>query len=424
MKHLMIQLENENTKEAFRQEYKAQTSEAYVRIFPILNLEFISNAMAPRRSKQVAFQSSSSSRPQQDPKPRSLLKLIKSGIKHLGENGRKKKGGKNSRYTGRYLDLNDVKVWEDFISIEDVESLWQECAEIRDVFYEVLAPEDQGRCIWESPVSGGMLNEMCLERKWDSILDQLNLAFELCAKAEQKNSSPLYVKIADGANATHISPNAEEHAARKKPDYAGFFYGDDSQYLDTNITHNRIPGDAKVFQKISREMLPPNGKKFKPGKKNIEALKVLSQIHGYMDQHEARYGYIVNNEELVFFRRRDDGWGQLDISPAIRHDVDADASTGVLNSKYVLFYFHWKVARDTDSKVGWRLRSFGKDPNLPAVTVSPPPALDSYRIDPYLAKKASEAISTANSVQRLLPTFSSSLRQRATLWLARLTDFF
>jgi len=377
--------------------------------------------MAPRRSKQVAFRSSD---PQQDPKPRSLWKLVKTGVKHLGENGRKKKGGKNSRYTGRYLDLNDVRLWEDFITVEDVESLWREREDVRDVFFEILAPEDQGRCIWESPVSGGMLNEMCLERKWDSILDQLNLAFELCANAEQKNSPPLYVKIADGANATHISSNAEEHAERKKPDYAGFLYADDSQYLDTDATHNRIPGDAKVFQKICRDMLPPNGKRFKPGKKNNEALKVLSQIHGYMDQHEARYGYIVNNEELVFFRRRDDGWGQLDISPAIRHDVDADAATGVLNSKYVLFYFHWKIARDGDAKVGWKLRSFGKDPNVHSTIVIPSSASNSQSIDPYMAKKVSETISAANSVQRLLPTFSSSLRQRATVWLARLTDFF
>ena len=175
--------------------------------------------MAPRRTKRVGFQPS---HVPQDPKPRSLWKLIKTGVKHLGENGRKKKGGKNSKYTGRQLNLKDVKEWEDFITVEDVESLWRECEEIRDAFYEVLAPEDQGRCTWESPVSGGMLNEMCLERKWDSILDQLNLALEMCAKAEQKTSSPLYIKIADGANATHISTNAEEHAQRKNRITQGF----------------------------------------------------------------------------------------------------------------------------------------------------------------------------------------------------------
>ena len=345
---------------------------------------------------------------------------MKTGVKHLGENGRKKKGGKNSRYTGRYLNLKDVKLWEDFITVEDIESLWRDCEEIRDAFYEVMAPEDGDRCIWGAPVSGGMLNEMCLERKWDSILDQLNLAFELCAKAEQNTSSPSYVKIGDGANATHISSNAEEHAGRKKPDYAGFLFREDAQYLDTGTAHNRIPGDAKVFTKICREMLPPNGKSFKDGKKNLEALKVLSQIHGYMDQHDARYGYIVNNEELVFFRRRDDGWGQLDISPAIRHDVDADVATGVLNSKYVLFYFHWKVARDNDPKVGWKLRSFGKDQNLPYNSVAQSLASASPKIGPYIA---TETIA-AQSVHRLLPNISLSLRQRLTLLFTRLTDFF
>ena len=56
-------------------------------------------------------------------------------------------------------------------------------------------------------------------------------------------------------------------------------------------------------------MLPPDGSGFhhsdtkKRAWARTEAIKVLTQIHDYMDQHMARYGYIVNNEELIFFRR-------------------------------------------------------------------------------------------------------------------------
>jgi hypothetical protein len=94
-------------------------------------------------------------------------------------------------------------------------------------------------------------------------------------------------------------------------------------------------------------MLPPQGKRYDPNKQK-EATKVLSQIHGYMDSHESRYGYVFNNEELIFFRRRHHGWGQLDISPPIRHDIDADLSNGIVNSMWILFYFHFKVAQDDD----------------------------------------------------------------------------
>jgi hypothetical protein len=78
-----------------------------------------------------------------------------------------------------------------------------------------------------------------------------------------------------------------------------------------------------------------------------------------MDMHESRYGYVVNDQELIFFRRRPGKWGQIDIGPAIRHDVKPNRATGAMNSLYVLFYFHWKVAND-DGPEGWRLESYGK----------------------------------------------------------------
>ena len=34
-----------------------------------------------------------------------------------------------------------------------------------------------------------------------------------------------------------------------------------------------------------------------------EVEKFFIQIHDYMNRHEARYDYIVNDEELIFFRR-------------------------------------------------------------------------------------------------------------------------
>jgi hypothetical protein len=102
-------------------------------------------------------------------------------------------------------------------------------------------------------------------------------------------------------------------------------------------------------------MLPPDGAEFKESRHaQAEAKKVLSQIHGYLDFSEARFGYIINDEELIFFRRRGTGWGHIDVSPAIRHDVDGDEEGNILNSKMVLFYFHLLVANDEEQ---WRLKS-------------------------------------------------------------------
>jgi len=100
--------------------------------------------------------------------------------------------------------------------------------------------------------------------------------------------------------------------------------------------------------------MPPNGKDYSPSNR-LEAEKVFTQIHDYMDRHEARYGYIVNDEELIFFRRRGTGWGHMDISPGIRHDVDGtDQQCRISTTKLILFYFHLVVAPD-ESK--WKLES-------------------------------------------------------------------
>jgi hypothetical protein len=120
---------------------------------------------------------------------------------------------------------------------------------------------------------------------------------------------------------------------------------------------NRIPSDAKLFRKIRHAMFPPNGVEYDPFGKAIEAQKVINQIYNHLDQHEARHGYLVNDEikELIFFRRRGSGWGHLDIGPLIKHDIDAIGQAGKISTtKLVLFYFHLIVANDESQ---WKLRS-------------------------------------------------------------------
>jgi hypothetical protein len=36
------------------------------------------------------------------------------------------KGGKNSDYKGRPINLADVRAWDDFFSVEEIESIWED----------------------------------------------------------------------------------------------------------------------------------------------------------------------------------------------------------------------------------------------------------------------------------------------------------
>jgi hypothetical protein len=191
---------------------------------------------------------------------------------------------------------------------------------------------------------------------------------------------------------------------------------------------NRIPGDAKQFRKICRAMLPPDGERFKKKNKNKEAIKVLSQIHGYMDQHEARYGYLINNEELVCFRRRGTGWGQLDISEAIRHDVEADSSANILNSKYILLWLHMTVANDDSPKVGWRLRSFGSEPKSTLPTEAPSSSTPVAEVAQAPVVKETELVvdlltslrRPTKGVSKPLPGASAAWKEKAAQLVTRL----
>lgn len=312
--------------------------------------------MAPRKSqrtgkakRKVKFSKA---------KEGSLWHVFKAPIKHLRQAPMRGQA-KTSDYNGRYIDIKDVKCWDDFITPEEVEALWMDNPDLKTIFERRLKPAETGKILTAAPVTGGLRDEHALELEWHSVHHQLNLALKLCAEAMGSSG---HVMIGPGSNAQKISSDAEPDAHRKRPDFAVYLYLDDSQYNGDNVKQvdNRVPGDAKQFRAIRRSMLPPDGKDFNKKNRNLKAIKVLSQIHGYMDRHEARYGYILNNEELVFLRRRDTGWGQLDISPAIRHDVEADAENGILNSKYALFYFLHQVAND-DSPSGWRLQSFGTE---------------------------------------------------------------
>jgi hypothetical protein len=321
---------------------------------------------------------------------------------------------KNTTFDQRPVNLSHVKLWEDFITVEDVEEVWKQSPKLDAAMSRQLTEKEKGRILQESPISGANVNEQSFETLWRSNCHfTLNLINLICAQAIQEKDEPIFPIIWDGSSATWIAPNAQTGAESKRPDHAGFIRDPSlPQYQEERGRNifNRIPGDAKLFRKIRREMLPPDGMYYKTKTYIKEAQNVLNQIHYYMDSCEARYGYIVNNEELIFFRRRKTGWGHLDISPAIRHAVVPNIETGVINSQYVLWYFHWKVAQDDSPTTGWRLRSFGNGTRkTPISRKSPatkrPQLLKSAR--PVRGEKSTRAL------QSILPDILAGVQLKA-----------
>lgn len=303
-----------------------------------------------RRSNRKLSKSNRSSK--------SALDILRAPLRHLS--GHIKAKGQNSKYNGRPIALEEIRAWEDFVTVEEIEDLWDRNPEMARAIKRPLTAEELESCTIGTPIAGYNLSEMSFERLWGPVHHRHNLVSHVCAKEIQKTDKPVHIIMGDGVAAQWVAPEAEEGAEKKQPDHAGYQYCSNYTSVDHKQVFNRIPGEAKLYRKICREMLPPDGAKYKPKLKNAEARKVLNQIHGYMDQRSARFGYLATDKELIFIRRRDTGWGHIDISPAIPHDVKADRETGTLNSSYVLFYFHWKIAND-DSDSGWHLRSFASD---------------------------------------------------------------
>lgn len=279
---------------------------------------------------------------------------LRKPITHLTADNNEPSG--NSDYNGPDVDMFDINVWEDFLTDGEIVSLLNQ-EPLKTVFHRSFTTEQLDSFTWGAPHAGGNINEQSFERVWACITHALNLIQYICATEEKGLSDPSYIVIGDGGCARKKEPEAVG-TERKKPDFSGYELvpGSGQHAGDGPLkVENRIPGDAKLFRKIRRQMLPPNGSEYLNSiSVQREAQKVVNQIYDYMDQHGARYGYVVNDQELIFFRRRSTGWGHMDISPAIKHDLEADLECGILNSKYVLFYYHYVIANE---KSQWQLAS-------------------------------------------------------------------
>ncbi|QKX55691.1 uncharacterized protein TRUGW13939_02788 [Talaromyces rugulosus] len=116
----------------------------------------------------------------------------------------------------------------------------------------------------------------------------------------------------------------------------GFF--DPSPPVETRP--NRAPGDIKPSFKWSLELRnhPTAGIR-------SEFRQALSQVNWYMNQHHARYGFIITDRELVAIRRLDSN-GNLELSASIPWDANGTAAQPQLTVLLGLWYLGMLAAND------------------------------------------------------------------------------
>ena len=184
--------------------------------------------------------------------------------------------------------------------------------------------------IWGKAESGGNIN---VETLFATITENWNLS----TIEDQGTTDPNSIHIGDRDYVKKKSAELSREL-HKEPDFAGYEnLPGTSQHLENGPTtvDNHIPDDVKLHRKIRRTILPSDEEKYENS--DEETMKIVRQIHDYMERHDARYGYLASDEGLIFLERRETGWGHLDISQAVRHDIDGRARhAGISTASYDL----------------------------------------------------------------------------------------
>jgi len=228
--------------------------------------------------------------------------------------------------------LIQINLWENFLMNGEIESLFK--------VLPLSFPWVPHTVVQGCPLASAETIRL-------ELVEFVNYISYLSACKIQATENPTFVAIRDGRWARLPA----QQKVLRYPDFAACQYVQGSNSNGPNIMENRIPGEAKLFRKVRHSLLSPDGRHGNAA--SATAQRAVTQIYENMRCNEARYGYIMNEEELIMFRRTDRD--QIDISPAIRHDVVVDLDQEIWNSKIVLFYFHWIVANDDAL---WRFQSF------------------------------------------------------------------
>jgi hypothetical protein len=273
--------------------------------------------------------------------------------------------GKNTDYRNTKIDLNDLRLWDNFPTVDDIRMFSESTPLLWKNFHKSQLPVVAGDQQWYDRWFGGekappARSETRVVEVQGPFFDQLNALIRL---ASDNGGNSSCVMIGEGRLAMKRRYGGTPR--RKCPDrVACWTYGkyprvnsqerDETPHVATEVPCLLV-GDYKRAGKFDQQILVDA---CKLGEAKAEPQKVVNQIHDYMDMHNNRFGYIVTEIALVTFRRREEGetkqrWGQLDFSPS----VPIHTPEGQLNALMVLWYFHVKYAVMNEDE-GWELPSF------------------------------------------------------------------
>jgi hypothetical protein len=170
----------------------------------------------------------------------------------------------NSLYGGMGIELDEVELWEPFITLEDVEALWEGHPLLNEALEEEVDLDDLRRVGLKDPVFGAVVDEIDFEVLWRSTVHpRINLLNKLFSKflkpmrPEQTADNDQFIMMGGGSSARWLSPNAEPAATdprkTKKPDHSGFlFLGDKSQFRPKNPRRCEVVQENSTFMVSSR----------------------------------------------------------------------------------------------------------------------------------------------------------------------------
>lgn len=123
-----------------------------------------------------------------------------------------------------------------------------------------------------------------------------------------------------------------------------YLFKPDTAYFALNIldgtSWNRAPGDIKPSWKWNTGMTAHPLSTLRK-----ELHKALSQVNWYMRQHNARYRFLLTDQELVVFRRLDDK-GYLELAPPTSFTTGGSASQPQLTVLLALWYVGMLATND------------------------------------------------------------------------------
>jgi hypothetical protein len=265
----------------------------------------------------------------------------------------------NTAYFNTEILFVNIKPWTDFPTYETIRQFSYRPGLRTAVHDEVMAVQSE----FLASEKGNHLPEA---RSENTVVESLGAFFTRLNKLLEATPNPqgneLFVQINGGKSAKKRREGGTP--LLKDPDRVACWWdgvharidGQDTAELGVKeYTTPKIPclivGDFKMYFKFNWDML--NTAAQNPEADWKEPQKVLNQIHDYMDMHNDKYGYIITETELIFFRRVGSDWGHVEYSPRI----PLQAERGQLNAMLVLWFFHVKYAIwGLDG--GWELPSF------------------------------------------------------------------